>query len=144
MVEWTKPVVRAQGLRQVSRQQKLTKSLSLNHIKLEMYRSFMLPENLSMLSVLIYFPVYGYVICDHMRALHVYMSALNGSCPLIGFPCSSYEEFLAGKCVTCKGPFNGTCPQIGNDELAECFKGKLFKDKYLKYLVCLWTPISNF
>lgn len=57
--------------------------------------------------------MYGYVICDHMRALHVYMSALNRSCPLIGFPCSNYEEFLAGECVTCEGPFNGTCPQIG-------------------------------
>uniref|UniRef100_A0A8C2FM74 Phospholipase A1 member A n=1 Tax=Cyprinus carpio TaxID=7962 RepID=A0A8C2FM74_CYPCA len=57
--------------------------------------------------------MYGYVICDHMRALHVYMSALNSSCYFIGFPCSNYEEFLAGKCVTCEGPFNGTCPQIG-------------------------------
>ncbi|XP_056611197.1 phospholipase A1 member A isoform X2 [Triplophysa dalaica] len=57
--------------------------------------------------------MYGYVICDHMRALHVYMSSLNSSCPLIGFPCSSYEEFLAGKCISCDGPFNGTCPQIG-------------------------------
>ncbi|XP_059356090.1 phospholipase A1 member A isoform X2 [Carassius carassius] len=57
--------------------------------------------------------MYGYVICDHMRALHVYMSALNSSCSLIGVPCSSYEEFLAGKCVTCEGSFKGTCPQIG-------------------------------
>uniref|UniRef100_A0A8C2CM52 Phospholipase A1 member A n=1 Tax=Cyprinus carpio TaxID=7962 RepID=A0A8C2CM52_CYPCA len=65
------------------------------------------------LSVFIYFPVYGYVICDHMRALHIYMSALNRSCSFIGFPCSSYEEFLAEKCITCEGPFNGTCPQIG-------------------------------
>ncbi|XP_057192389.1 phospholipase A1 member A isoform X1 [Triplophysa rosa] len=64
-------------------------------------------------SIFIYFPVYGYVICDHMRALHVYMSSLNGSCPLVGFPCSSYEEFLAGKCISCDGHFNGTCPQIG-------------------------------
>ncbi|XP_065105050.1 phospholipase A1 member A isoform X2 [Paramisgurnus dabryanus] len=57
--------------------------------------------------------MYGYVICDHMRAVHVYMSSLNGSCPLIGFPCSSYEKFLAGECIKCDGPFNGTCPQIG-------------------------------
>ncbi|XP_046903682.1 phospholipase A1 member A isoform X1 [Hypomesus transpacificus] len=64
-------------------------------------------------SILVYFPVYGYVICDHMRALHVYISALNGSCPLIGIPCSSYEDFLKGQCVDCKGVLNGTCPQIG-------------------------------
>ncbi|KAI5621316.1 phospholipase A1 member A precursor, partial [Silurus asotus] len=67
----------------------------------------------SFASVFIYFPVYGYVICDHMRALHVYMSALNGSCELTGFPCSSYENFLAGQCTSCDGPFNNVCPQIG-------------------------------
>ncbi|XP_062861435.1 phospholipase A1 member A isoform X2 [Trichomycterus rosablanca] len=55
--------------------------------------------------------MYGYVICDHMRALHVYMSALNGSCSLIGFPCSSYEDFLEGRCTSCNS--FGSCPQIG-------------------------------
>lgn len=67
-------------------------------------------ENLGLLSVFIYFPVYGYVICDHMRALYVYMSALNGSCALTGFPCSSYENFLAGQCTSCDIDI---CPQIG-------------------------------
>ncbi|XP_058248886.1 phospholipase A1 member A isoform X2 [Hemibagrus wyckioides] len=57
--------------------------------------------------------MYGYVICDHMRALHVYMSALNSSCALTGFPCSSYEDFLAGQCTSCDGPFKNICPQIG-------------------------------
>ncbi|XP_070771289.1 phospholipase A1 member A [Enoplosus armatus] len=66
-------------------------------------------------SILVYFPVYGYVICDHMRALHVYMSALNGSCPLMGIPCFSYEDFLKGRCVDCD-VFKGTCPTIGLSE----------------------------
>ncbi|XP_022595928.1 phospholipase A1 member A isoform X1 [Seriola dumerili] len=66
-------------------------------------------------SILVYFPVYGYVICDHMRALHVYMSALNGSCPLRGIPCFSYEDFLKGRCVDCD-VFKGTCPTIGLSE----------------------------
>lgn len=57
--------------------------------------------------------MYGYVICDHMRALHVYISALNGTCSLTGFPCSSYERFLAGQCFDCSSPFGGTCPRIG-------------------------------
>ncbi|XP_040003795.1 phospholipase A1 member A isoform X2 [Xiphias gladius] len=56
--------------------------------------------------------MYGYVICDHMRALHVYMSTLNGSCLLKGIPCSSYEDFLKGHCVDCD-VFRGTCPAIG-------------------------------
>ncbi|KAM3862192.1 phospholipase A1 member A [Diretmus argenteus] len=67
-------------------------------------------------SILVYFPVYGYVICDHMRALHVYMSALNGSCPLMGIPCFSYEDFLRGRCLDCGGVFRGTCPTIGLSE----------------------------
>ncbi|KAM4731041.1 phospholipase A1 member A isoform 2-T2 [Anableps anableps] len=59
--------------------------------------------------------MYGYVICDHMRALHVYMSALNGTCQLMGIPCSSYEGFLKGSCVDC-GVFKGRCPAIGLQE----------------------------
>ncbi|KAJ8013083.1 hypothetical protein DPEC_G00049610 [Dallia pectoralis] len=64
-------------------------------------------------SILVYFPVYGYMICDHMRALHVYISALNGNCPLIGISCLTYENFLEGRCLDCQRVFNGTCPQIG-------------------------------
>lgn len=56
--------------------------------------------------------MYGYVICDHMRALHVYMSALNGSCTLVGVPCQSYEDFLKGHCLNC-GVFKDKCPKIG-------------------------------
>ncbi|KAM3607217.1 uncharacterized protein V6R79_003578 [Siganus canaliculatus] len=59
--------------------------------------------------------MYGYVICDHMRALHVYMSALNGSCPLMGIPCFSYEDFLKGRCMNCD-IFKGRCPTIGLSE----------------------------
>ncbi|XP_077472898.1 phospholipase A1 member A [Stigmatopora argus] len=59
--------------------------------------------------------LYGYVICDHMRALHVYMSALNSSCPLIGVPCDSYQNFLQGRCRHCDA-FRGKCPTIGLKE----------------------------
>lgn len=73
-----------------------------------------LSEFFCLLSVLVYFAVYGYVICDHMRALLVYMSALDGSCPLVGIPCSTYEDFLKGNCVTCD-VFQGACPHIGKN-----------------------------
>ncbi|CAB1328854.1 unnamed protein product [Coregonus sp. 'balchen'] len=53
--------------------------------------------------------IYGSVICNHMRALHLYISALNGTCPLSGIPCSSYEDFLKGRCLGCPG----RCPRIG-------------------------------
>ncbi|XP_005932573.1 phospholipase A1 member A isoform X3 [Haplochromis burtoni] len=66
-------------------------------------------------SIFLYFLVYSYVICDHMRALDVYMSALNGSCPLMGIPCSNYEDFLKGRCMDCD-IFRGKCPVIGLSE----------------------------
>uniref|UniRef100_A0A8C8BRK5 Phospholipase A1 member A n=1 Tax=Oncorhynchus tshawytscha TaxID=74940 RepID=A0A8C8BRK5_ONCTS len=53
--------------------------------------------------------MYSYVICDHMRALYIYISALNGTCPLTGIPCSTYEDFLKGRCLGCPG----RCPRIG-------------------------------
>ncbi|XP_008576996.1 PREDICTED: phospholipase A1 member A isoform X1 [Galeopterus variegatus] len=56
---------------------------------------------------------YDYLICDHMRAVHLYMSALEDSCPLMAFPCSSYEAFLAGHCLDCFNPFLLSCPRIG-------------------------------
>ncbi|XP_019735435.1 phospholipase A1 member A [Hippocampus comes] len=69
-------------------------------------------------SVLGFIPVYGYVICDHMRALQVYMSALNASCWLSGVPCDTYQNFLQGRCLHCD-VFRGTCPTIGN--VCVCF-----------------------
>ncbi|XP_007983888.2 phospholipase A1 member A [Chlorocebus sabaeus] len=56
---------------------------------------------------------YSYLICDHMRAVHLYISALENSCPLMAFPCDSYAAFLAGHCLDCFNPFLLSCPRIG-------------------------------
>uniref|UniRef100_A0A9L0IHV6 Phospholipase A1 member A n=1 Tax=Equus asinus TaxID=9793 RepID=A0A9L0IHV6_EQUAS len=56
---------------------------------------------------------YSYLICDHMRAVHLYISALENSCPLMAFPCASYKAFLAGHCLDCFNPFLLSCPRIG-------------------------------
>ncbi|XP_058151754.1 phospholipase A1 member A isoform X2 [Dasypus novemcinctus] len=56
---------------------------------------------------------YSYLICDHMRAVHLYVSALEKSCPLMAFPCASYKAFLAGHCVDCFNPFLLSCPRLG-------------------------------
>ncbi|XP_076974351.1 phospholipase A1 member A [Tamandua tetradactyla] len=56
---------------------------------------------------------YSYLICDHMRAVHLYISALEKSCPLMAFPCASYKAFLAGHCLDCFNPFLLSCPRIG-------------------------------
>ncbi|KAG7260147.1 hypothetical protein CRUP_014133 [Coryphaenoides rupestris] len=82
----------------------------------------------SFTSVLVYFPVYGYVICDHMRALYVYISALNGLCALSGFPCASYEEYLQGRCLSCQGP----CPTIARHVLLDIRVSQLEKTAELE------------
>ncbi|KAH1186245.1 hypothetical protein KIL84_018994 [Mauremys mutica] len=56
---------------------------------------------------------YNYLICDHMRAVHLYVNALENSCPMMAFPCSSHENFLAGHCLDCSKPFLLSCPRIG-------------------------------
>uniref|UniRef100_A0A8C5I5Q0 Phospholipase A1 member A n=1 Tax=Gouania willdenowi TaxID=441366 RepID=A0A8C5I5Q0_GOUWI len=81
--------------------------------------------------------MYGYVICDHMRALHVYQSSLNGSCPLVGVPCQSYEEFLKGRCLDCDA-FKGKCPQIG--ELDQ--KKLLYEEKNGKQKAWILDPLN--
>ncbi|XP_006755432.1 PREDICTED: phospholipase A1 member A isoform X3 [Myotis davidii] len=56
---------------------------------------------------------YSYLICDHMRAVDLYISALENLCPLMAFPCASYKAFLAGHCLDCFNPFLLSCPRIG-------------------------------
>lgn len=61
----------------------------------------------------VFFRGYSYLICDHMRAVHLYISALESSCPLMAFPCANYKAFLAGHCLDCFNPFLLSCPRIG-------------------------------
>ncbi|XP_058030210.1 phospholipase A1 member A isoform X3 [Ahaetulla prasina] len=56
---------------------------------------------------------YKYLICDHLRAVHFYISVLKDSCLVMAFPCSSYKNFLAGHCLDCFNPFLLSCPTIG-------------------------------
>ncbi|XP_068186081.1 phospholipase A1 member A [Antennarius striatus] len=86
--------------------------------------------------------MYGYVICDHMRALHVYMSAINGSCPLTGIPCSSYEDFLKGNCMTCE-VFKGRCPTIGLSENSGIAVSPILKEQKLFLLTSSSPPFCT-
>lgn len=88
--------------------------------------------------------MYGYVICDHMRAVHVYMSALNGSCPLVGIPCFSYEDFLKGHCVDCDGVFKGACPTIGLADNSGIVVSPVPKEQKLFLLTTSTPPYCAF
>ncbi|KAM5127008.1 phospholipase A1 member A-like, partial [Mantella aurantiaca] len=59
---------------------------------------------------------YQYLICDHMRSIAVFISALRGRCHFLGFPCSSYQEFQAGLCVDCETPKLSSCPRLGRKD----------------------------
>ncbi|XP_017285628.1 phospholipase A1 member A [Kryptolebias marmoratus] len=83
--------------------------------------------------------MYGYVICDHMRALHVYVNALNSSCTLIGFPCSTYDDFLKGNCADCE-LFQGRCPVIGLSKNSGITSSPLPKEQKLFLLTTSSPP----
>ncbi|KAM6097528.1 phospholipase A1 member A isoform 2-T2 [Chlamydotis macqueenii] len=71
---------------------------------------------------------YKYLICDHMRAVHLYISALKHSCPILAFPCASHQDFLNGHCLDCVDPFLLSCPRIGLLEQAGVNMRKLPKE----------------
>ncbi|XP_048396187.2 phospholipase A1 member A isoform X1 [Stegostoma tigrinum] len=57
--------------------------------------------------------VYKYLICDHIRAIYVYISSIKNHCPLVAFPCESYEHFRNGQCIDCYSHSLQRCPRIG-------------------------------
>uniref|UniRef100_V9KDH1 Phospholipase A1 member A n=1 Tax=Callorhinchus milii TaxID=7868 RepID=V9KDH1_CALMI len=73
------------------------------------------------------FSVYKRVICDHIRAVHLYINSIKNPCPLVAFPCQSYEDFVNGQCVDCFSHFLLRCPQIGLME-----RGGIREDVYPK------------
>ncbi|XP_053226465.1 phospholipase A1 member A isoform X1 [Podarcis raffonei] len=68
---------------------------------------------------------YNYLICDHMRSVHFYISALTDPCPMMAFPCTSYKDFLTGHCLDCFNPFPLSCPTIGLLDNGGVHVGKL-------------------
>ncbi|XP_018430384.1 PREDICTED: phospholipase A1 member A, partial [Nanorana parkeri] len=60
--------------------------------------------------------LYQYLICDHMRSVAVFISAVRGKCSFVGFPCSTYKEFQEGLCVDCETPKLSSCPRLGRKD----------------------------
>ncbi|XP_055500279.1 phospholipase A1 member A isoform X2 [Leucoraja erinacea] len=57
--------------------------------------------------------VYQRVTCDHMRAVYLYISSIKNPCPLVAFPCQTYEQFTNGDCADCHHQSLTHCPRIG-------------------------------
>lgn len=56
-------------------------------------------------------------MCDHQRSVFLYLCALNRTCSLTGYPCSSYSSFLEGQCLQCEAFRPSSCPVLGRGRL---------------------------
>uniref|UniRef100_A0A3B5RCZ4 Lipase member H-like n=1 Tax=Xiphophorus maculatus TaxID=8083 RepID=A0A3B5RCZ4_XIPMA len=55
----------------------------------------------------------SYFVCDHQRSVFLFLCALNRTCRLTGYPCSSYSRFLDGQCLQCDAFKPASCPVLG-------------------------------
>jgi len=58
-------------------------------------------------------PGKAYFVCDHQRSVVLFLCALNRTCSLTGYPCSSYGDFLEGRCLRCESFRPAPCPVLG-------------------------------
>uniref|UniRef100_A0A665URH2 Lipase, member Ib n=1 Tax=Echeneis naucrates TaxID=173247 RepID=A0A665URH2_ECHNA len=61
--------------------------------------------------------IFSYFVCDHQRSVFLFLCALNRTCSLTGYPCSSYGDFLDGRCLQCEAFKPASCPVLGRAEL---------------------------
>ncbi|XP_042532672.1 lipase member I [Dipodomys spectabilis] len=54
-----------------------------------------------------------YLKCDHQRAVHLFLAALETDCNFISFPCGSYKEYKSSLCVDCDSFMKDSCPRLG-------------------------------
>ncbi|XP_010784479.1 lipase member H-like [Notothenia coriiceps] len=47
--------------------------------------------------------------------MFLFLCALNRTCSLTGYPCSSYSDFLEGRCLQCEAFKPAPCPVLGYD-----------------------------
>ncbi|KAL4001449.1 actinin alpha 2/3 [Sarotherodon galilaeus] len=57
----------------------------------------------------------SYFVCDHQRSVFLFLCALNRTCTLTGYPCSSYSDFLDARCLQCETFKPASCPVLGYD-----------------------------
>ncbi|AWP00106.1 putative lipase member H-like [Scophthalmus maximus] len=57
----------------------------------------------------------SYFKCDHQRSVLLFLGSVNQTCVIRAFPCSSYTDFLDGKCQSCDQFGAAGCPVFGYD-----------------------------
>ncbi|XP_042883760.1 pancreatic triacylglycerol lipase-like [Penaeus japonicus] len=71
------------------------------------------------------------VACRHYRAPKLFTDSIFSSCPYMAFQCESYQQYLAGKCVSC-GEDGSRCARLGLQ--AEKWSGKNTSQHVSMYL----------
>ncbi|KAI1903136.1 hypothetical protein AGOR_G00024100 [Albula goreensis] len=54
-----------------------------------------------------------YFVCDHQRSVFLFLCSLNKTCNITAYPCTSYTDFLDGKCMNCDTFKPAPCPTFG-------------------------------
>ncbi|KAF3706480.1 Lipase member H [Channa argus] len=57
----------------------------------------------------------SYFKCDHQRSVILYIDSMTQTCQSRAYPCSSYKDFLNGKCLECDQFGAAGCPVFGYD-----------------------------
>ncbi|XP_022046227.1 lipase member H-like [Acanthochromis polyacanthus] len=72
----------------------------------------------------------AYLKCDHQRSVLLFLDSLDWTCASRAYPCSSYNDFLDGKCLSCERFGAAGCPIFGYDVIK--WKDALLKLKETK------------
>lgn len=56
-----------------------------------------------------------YFKCDHQRSVLLFLDSVTNACRTVAYPCSDYDSFLDGKCLSCEGFDSLGCPLFGYD-----------------------------
>ncbi|KAK6188484.1 hypothetical protein SNE40_004650 [Patella caerulea] len=64
------------------------------------------------------------VSCSHHRSILYFIESLqNTTCQMTAHPCSSYDDYVKGKCNSCG---DGPCPVLGYDSIKSHREGKFY------------------
>ena len=65
-------------------------------------------------------------LCSHMAAVYFYTDTMRHTCPYIGFSCTDFDEFSAGRCsLRCDGD-DVQCNRMGYWASPNRGKGELY------------------
>ena len=78
----------------------------------------------------------SYFVCDHQRSVFLFLCSLNRTCSLTGYPCSSYSDYLEGRCLQCEAFKPAPCPVLGR-----CRNSRQTSTDRWLWAADVWSPV---